>query len=125
MSSDREVIALDAWGDTLPDWITVLVQECDRSSQNAVAQKIAFSPAVVSQAIRNRYSGNMRSIESRVREVFMSAPVLCPALKTKIESAVCLQYRRRAETWTHGSPFRVKMIRACRACPKFNKSDEE
>jgi hypothetical protein len=116
MSSDREVIALDAWGDTLPDWITVLVQECDRSSQNAVAAKMA---------IRNRYSGNMQSIESRVREVFMSAPVLCPALKTKIESAVCLQYRRRAETWTHGSPFRVKMIRACRACPKFNKSDEE
>lgn len=83
MSSDREVIALDAWGDTLPDWITVLVQECDRSSQNAVAAKIAFSPAVVSQAIRNRYSGNMRSIECRVREVFMSAPVLCPALKPR------------------------------------------
>lgn len=50
MSSDGEVITLDAWGDTLPDWIAVLVQECDRSSQNAVAAKIAFSPAMVSQA---------------------------------------------------------------------------
>lgn len=125
MTSNRELIALDAWGTALPDWINVLVQECDRTSQNSVATKLGFSPTVVSQVIRNRYPGNMAKIEANTRDVFMNAPVECPALQAKIASATCLNYRRIAETWNHGSPFRVKMIRACRACPKFKPTGEE
>lgn len=125
MNSNREVVALDAWDGALPDWVAVLVQECDQASQNAVAEKTGLSSSAVSQAIRNCYPGNMNSIESAVREVFMSAPVQCPALKVQIESGVCLKYRKRAETWTHGNPFRVRMIRACRACPKFKTKGDE
>ncbi len=125
MNSDREIVALDAWDGALPDWVAVLVQECDRASQSAVAEKTGLSATAVSLAIRKRYPGNMKTIESAVRDVFMSAPVQCPALKAEIESGVCRKYRKRAETWTHGNPFRVRMIRACRACPKFKPSSDE
>ncbi|UWQ73312.1 hypothetical protein [Leisingera sp. M658] len=123
--SDRLILAQDGWGDVLPDWVEVLVRECDQSSQNSVAVKLGLSATVVSQAMRNRYGGSLVRIEAAVRDVFMSAPVLCPALKTEIPSAACLAHRRRAEKWTHSSPFRVRMIRACRACRKFNKEPEE
>ncbi|MFV1464653.1 hypothetical protein VW098_08145 [Phaeobacter sp. JH57H2] len=123
--NDRLILAQDGWGETLPEWIAVLIVECDRSSQNVVAKQLGVSAAVVSQAIRNRYAGNMARIESAVRDVFMNAPVQCPALQVEIASAACLDHRRRAETWSHSNPFRVRMIRACRACPKFTKSEGE
>lgn len=119
--SDRLIVAKDAWGDELPDWIQVLVQECDQSSQKKVAAKLDLSATVVSQTIRNAYPGSIAMVEQVVRDVFMNAPVHCPALKTEISSAACLAHRRRAETWSHSNPFRVRMQRACRACPKFTK----
>lgn len=119
--SDRLIVAKDGWGDDLPDWVKVLVQECDQSSQTKVAAKLSLSATVVSQTIRNVYPGSITTVEQIVRDTFMNAPVHCPALKTEISSAACLDHRRRAEVWSHSNPFRVRMQRACRACPKFNK----
>lgn len=123
--SDRMIVAKDAWGEELPDWVETLVRECDQSSQNQVAGKLKVSGTVVSQTIRNVYPGSMTTVEQLVRDVFMNAPIHCPALKKEIPSATCLDYRRRAETWTHSNPFRVRMQRACRACPKFKKRADE
>lgn len=125
MLTDREIIARDAWGEYLPDWITILIQECNRASQNAVASQLGMSATVVSQAIRNCYPGNLANIETAVRDVFMNAPVRCPALQKEIESAACRNFRKQAENWTHGSPFRVRMTRACRACRMFKKEGDQ
>lgn len=121
--SDRMVLALDGWGEELPDWVEALVKECDQSSQKKVAAQLQISGTVISQSIRNVYPGNLEMVEQLVRDTFMNAPVHCPALKTEISSAACLDHRRRAEVWSHSNPFRVRMQRACRACPKFNKEN--
>ncbi|EBA16383.1 hypothetical protein RSK20926_21699 [Roseobacter sp. SK209-2-6] len=104
MLSDREIIARDAWGEVLPDWIAALVSECDSASQNAVAANLGMSATVVSQAIRNCYPGNLAGIENAVRDVFMNAPVQCPALRKKVESAACRNFRKQAENWTQAAP---------------------
>ncbi len=121
MISDRLIVAQDAWGEDMPDWVRTLVSECDQTSQSKVAARLQISSSVVSQTIRKVYPGNLQKVEQVVRDVFMNAPVHCPALKTDISSAACLDHRRRAETWSHSNPFRVRMQRACRACPKFTK----
>ncbi len=46
--------SLDAWGDTLPDWVRALAEACEASSQNKVAQQLGYSGALVSNVLRNR-----------------------------------------------------------------------
>ncbi|WP_297341044.1 hypothetical protein [Pseudophaeobacter sp.] len=123
--SNRAILADDGWNGSVPDWVTVLVTECDQSSQATVAKKLDVSSALVSQTIRNQYKGNMGNVETIVRETFMNAPVQCGALGGEIESATCLTWRRRAENLTSSSPMRVMMFHACRACPKFKPEAEE
>jgi len=123
--SNRAILADDGWNGNVPDWVTVLVTECDQSSQADVAKKLAVSSALVSQTIRNQYKGNMANVEATVRDTFMNAPVQCEALGGQIESATCLTWRRRAEDLTSSSPMRVMMFHACRRCPKFKPEAEE
>jgi hypothetical protein len=123
--SNRAILADDGWNGSVPDWVTVLVTECDQSSQATVAKKLNVSSAMVSQTIRNQYRGNMTNVEATVRDTFMNAPVQCDALGGKIESAICLTWRRRAEDLTSSSPMKVMMFHACRACPKFKPEAEE
>ena len=122
--SNRLIIAQDAWGESVPDWIEVLIRECDQTSQNQVAKQLDISAAAVSQSIRNSYAGNLSRIESIVRDTYMNAPVGCPALGGKVESPTCLKWRRRAEELTSSSPMRVMMFNACRACPRYRSQAE-
>ena len=123
--SNRAILADDGWNGSVPDWVTVLVTECDQTSQTDVAKKLTISSAVVSQTIRNQYKGNMGNVEANVRDTFMNAPVHCDALGGAIESATCLTWRRRAEGLTSSSPMRVMMFHACRGCPKFQPKVEK
>ncbi len=44
------------WGENLPDWIEVLANESDKSSQNKIAQKIGKSSAAISQVLKKYLS---------------------------------------------------------------------
>jgi hypothetical protein len=76
--SNRAILADDGWNGSVPDWVTVLVTECDQSSQATVAKKLNVSSALVSQTIRNQYKGNMANVETIVRETFMKARPASP-----------------------------------------------
>ncbi|MGR3433519.1 MAG: hypothetical protein ACU0CO_01320 [Shimia sp.] len=115
--SERMDIAVAAWG-TPPDWIVALVRACDETSQNRCAVRLGFSAAVISQTIRRTYAGQYDNVEKRVRAILLSVEIACPAIGP-ISSADCLRWQDEAETLTSGSPVRVRMFKACRACARF------
>lgn len=121
--SARMEIAHDGWG-KVPDWIAALVRACDVASQNQVARRLGYTPAVVSQVIRNRYGAQMGAIEERVRAIYLGGDLDCPALGT-IGSETCLRWRDRSKALSSASPAIVRMFRACQVCHRNARRREE
>lgn len=119
MSAPLEV-ARDAWGDDLPDWVERLAEECGRTSQNKVAQKLGRSAALVSNVLRRKYGGSnggdMASVEDLVRGRFMAHVTNCPALG-EIGTHICRGWRSKASTFSGHNAQSVTMFRACKRCP--------
>lgn len=101
------------WGEALPDWIVELAAQCDRSTASAVAQRIGYSVAVVSAAIRGTYKGDLGKVEQKVRGAFMGATVLCPVLD-EIARDVCIAEQGKKHLGS--SSTRAKLFRACKIC---------
>lgn len=116
MSQPVNVTARDkaraAWGETLPDWVDVLAEECDIHSGTAIARRIAYSGSVVSAVLSNKYKGDLGKVEAKVRGALMGEIVHCPVLDeiTK-DRCIAEQGRKFAAT----SSTRAKLFRACRA----------
>ncbi|NRB20346.1 MAG: hypothetical protein HRU33_23110 [Rhodobacteraceae bacterium] len=115
--SDREIVAQDAWGEDVPDWIMTLVKECDGSSQNKVATRLGISAAAVSQVIRKCYLGSYDNVAMRVREIYISGDIECPAIGV-ISSEICLHWRDEIRKGSSAGPQRILMTRFCRKCPR-------
>lgn len=115
--------SLDAWGDTLPDWVRALAEACEASSQNKVAQQLGYSGALVSNVLRNRYPGDLRAVENIVRGTLMAETVACPALG-ELSLADCQHWRRKSRTPTSGNSLDNRMARACRKCPINTKTED-
>ncbi|MEM1077428.1 MAG: hypothetical protein AAGI09_02775 [Pseudomonadota bacterium] len=111
--------ACEGWGASVPDWIEALVNACDEAhSQRLVAERIGVSVTMVSQAISNTYASPLDSLESRVRDIYLSDQVDCPGQGT-ISSETCLNWRDTAVSDLPLNPLRARMRRACFACPIF------
>lgn len=111
-----------AWGDPLPDWIEVLTRQCLASTQRQAADRIGYSAGLVSQVIRKTYTGNLGAVEEAVRGAWMGSTVTCPVMGT-LPSDACLTWRRKAKVFASTNAHRVRMFRACNACPR-NQKDE-
>ena len=109
------------WGD-VPEWVAALVQACDNTSQNKVADRLGVSSSTVSQTIRNIYPGRTETVAERVRAIFMNDEIVCPALG-EMTSEACLNWRDRSKSLASASPIRVRMFNACRRCPRNNQED--
>lgn len=107
-----------AWGENPPDWVLVLAQECERSSQNRVARQLERSAALVSQVLRCRYTGDVASFEERVRGVFMLEVVDCPEVG-EMSTDQCQLWRSRAKAPSGRNTRHVRMGRACNRCPRY------
>ncbi|WP_421780754.1 transcriptional regulator [Kiloniella litopenaei] len=112
------VKAAQAWGEDLPDWIKVLSEECDRSSQRVVCSQIGFSTATLSQVLNNCYPGNMKKVEQAVNDALVRESVACPILGV-IQSVQCLENQRRK--FSPSSPQALRLFRACKGCPNSLK----
>lgn len=122
MSARGTVIA--SWGEAPPDWVLRLAEECDRTSQSKVAARINRSAALVSTVLRKKYAGDMEAVEEVVRGVYLGGTVLCPALGT-ISTALCRDWMQLARSYSNQTSERVRMYRACRACPRFTKGGDK
>lgn len=117
-------IARDHWGMDMPDWVEALARACAASSQNKVAAKLDRSASLVSNVLRNRYSGNMRAFEELVRGVYLAETVACPALGA-LPLHECSAWRAKARSFRNTNTLRVRMYRACHTCPRFARGAPE
>lgn len=123
MSDGPLEVVQKAWGVPLPDWIETLALACSNSSQAKVAEKLDRSPAVISQVLRKIYPAELARIEERVRGVYMDGRVACPGLG-EIAVQLCQNWRDKSGRLEVGNPLRVRMFRACNACPRNQNSNQ-
>ncbi len=109
-----------AWGDAIPDWVEGLARECAATSQNRVAARMNRSASLVSAVLAGSYKGSLQAVEEVYRGVFENAVVDCPALGT-IPANDCRDWQLRAVKFVNVNSERVRMYRACNACPRLNK----
>lgn len=110
------------WGECAPHWVIQLAEECDKSTQAAVARKIDRSAALVNQVLKKSYNADLSSIQSRVETVF-GCPLSCPILGL-IDGARCLE--EQGKPYSPHNHIRVSLYRACRKCPhRIKKGDEQ
>ncbi len=105
----------------MSDWLEVLDQACQKSSQNRVAKRLGVSAAMISQTLKGKYPGDTRKLRIRVEGELMGAAVQCPVLG-EISARQCLDCQ--AQPFAATNAQRVRLYRACRSgCP--NSSIEE
>ncbi len=115
MSGQVQIVS-EYWGEDAPDWVLRLAQECELTSQNKVAAVLKLSAPVISSTLRNKYAGTLASVEARVRGVYMSGKLICPALG-EVPSHVCQDWRRKSKRFAPTNTQRSRMFRACNNCP--------
>ncbi|MBB3947248.1 hypothetical protein GGQ73_003214 [Rhizobium skierniewicense] len=108
--------ARTAWGESLPDWVTVLAEACNQQSQSAIARKIGYSASAVSQVLSNSYqNGDIARVELAVRGGLLAETVQCPVMGD-LPRNECLAWQRKPFATTNS--HRVRMYQACRRnCP--------
>lgn len=109
--------AEEAWGADLPDWVRVLAEAADRTSQAKAAAAVGYSAATVSYVLKGTYTGDLTKVEQAVRASLMEADVECPELGT-LRLADCLDWQTKAAAYEPTSSRRLLMYRACNACPR-------
>lgn len=114
-------IARAAWGEHMPDWVEGLARECAASNQTRVATRMGRSPSLISQLLRNKYPGDLDGLKETFNAVFRNSKVDCPALG-EISTVLCRDWRDKARAYQNTSFTRVRMFRACHACPLFKGS---
>ena len=112
--------ALSLWGDGMPTWVLRLAEECDRTTQGAVASRIGRSASALSQVLGNRYPGDMEAFEETVIRVLGGNKLDRPELGP-IEDAVCGEWRAQARNFAATNPERVRMYWACQSCRRFKR----
>ena len=105
----------------MTDWLRSLETACSQSSQNRVAKRVGGSAAMISQALKGKFPGDLTNLRKRVEGELMGASVDCPVLG-RISVRECLDCQRQPFAATNAQ--RVRLYRACRSgCP--NSSIEE
>lgn len=103
------------WDGRAPDWVRMLAEQVDASSQRLAGRAIGYSAAVVSTVLANRYRGDLGRVEAAVRGAFMDGAVECPVLGP-IRSDRCIKAQR--SPLNTSSPQAAQLYRACRGgCP--------
>lgn len=99
---------------TDPDLLTMLANAvATEGSQSAVAKRINYSAAAVSQALSGKYAGDLATLLAKVEEIYGSRLVACPILG---EIAITRCATQRRTPFSASNPVRVRLFQACRAC---------
>lgn len=112
----NEAVARAAWGEAMPDWVATLAREADATSQARAAELLGLSDSTVNTVLKNRYPAGTDRIASMVRGRLMQATVACPVLGD-LATDLCEEWQKKADRFFDTGQLRVRMYRACRACP--------
>jgi hypothetical protein len=97
-----------------PVWLTVLAEECTRTTQAAVAKRVGYSVTVVNQVLKGTYKGDLSRVQQAVEGALMGLTVECPIIG-ELARDRCLEYQRRGFASTN--PLRVTLSKTCPTCP--------
>ena len=90
--------------------------KCLEFGQGAVARRLGYSPAAVSQVLGGKYKGTLNVFLKRVEEVFGQTMVDCPVMG-EITLGKCAETRKRRFASTN--PLRVRLFRECQVCRQW------
>ncbi len=96
------------------DWLTVLREQCSRSSQAAIGKRLNYSATVVNQVLKGAYKGDLSAVQRAVEGALMGLTVDCPVVG-ELPRNRCLEFQRRDFAATNH--FRVQLSRTCPTCP--------
>ena len=120
MSNVKRAIA--SWGSPLPEWVRLLADACDRTSQRDVATALGKSGGYISRVLRQDYAGSYQEAELLIRARFGVEQVICP-LAAEIPLASCIRARRR--TGPALNQLHRDWARACPTCPNNTDRKED
>jgi hypothetical protein len=103
-----------AWGATIPDWVVVLAQECDRHGQAPTARRVGVAKTTINEVVRRTYKARTANVEQKVRGALMGKTVNCPVLG-EITLDHCIKNRKRP--FSAANPINVALHRTCPTCP--------
>jgi len=101
------------------NWVDVLREACDCTSQKKVSQRIGYSATTVNQVLKGTYKGDLTAVQQAVCGALMNKSVVCPVMG-EMPGDVCLTHQRQPFAATN--PMRVKLFKACRSgCPNYRR----
>ena len=98
-------------------WITALRKACAETTQAAVARKLGVSPAMISQALKGVYKGDIARLQTLVEGELMAQVVDCPVIGPLLKHR-CMEHQTRDRRFATANPLKMQLYRACRSgCP--------
>lgn len=110
MSMRNQDMAREFWGAEPPEYVLVLAERCDSTSQAQVAIKLGYSNTAVNQVLRKKYTGSYEAMERAVGGAFQNAKVNCPVLG-EIAMRACLENQRKPYSSINST--HVRLYRNC------------
>ncbi len=93
-------------------WIEMLDSACQTSTRAAVAKRIDYSPAVVTEVLKGTYRGDLTRVQRAVEGALMKTTVECPVVG-EIQQQKCISHQRASFRATN--PAAVQLYKACRS----------
>lgn len=99
------------------EWLIVLRDACAATTQSAVSRKLGVSPAMISQALKGVYKGDIARLRTRIEGVLMNQAVECPVIGA-LAKHKCQEHQARDGRFASANPLTMQLYRACRSgCP--------
>lgn len=103
------------------DVLHLLRAQSDKKSQVDMADELGISQTFVSQAMHDKFRGNVDRLSARVRGLYGGDKVTCPVLGA-INTKVCLDQQSKGAVYSN--PMRVALARACKTCMHRDQPSE-
>lgn len=92
-----------------------LAEACKHlGTQAKAAQQLKVSAPVISQLLKDSYMGDVDTLASRIRGLWMAETVQCPVMG-ELGRNHCLDFQKRPLAFTN--PQRAALHQACKTCP--------
>jgi hypothetical protein len=103
------------------DVLQIIRSQSKQMNGRKLAELLGVSTSAVSQALNDKFVGNVERFCLRVRGVFAGDTVQCPVLG-QLTTKVCLEQQQRPKAFTN--PMRVTLHRTCPTCPHHQGSNQ-
>ena len=109
-----------AWGEAMPKEVLALAEACRAATASAIAARLNYSDAVISQTLAGTYRGDLNKVFATIRGALMGEVVMCPVLD-EIGKDRCLS--EQGKPFSATSSTRARLYHACKICPSRQQKD--